>query len=412
MIIDTISLFFTVLFLFVVISYYIFALLPARRYRSYRGSERIAILIPARNEARVIARAIEAVIDARWNGEKDIIVIDDGSDDATSEVARRYPVVVLRNDRHRGKSRSLNRALDHTEARLICVVDADSTVRPDALENLVEPLGDMRVGAVTSTIGVVNRSMLPNPFVHIELLYNSLIRSILSKLNGNVVTPGPLSCYRRDALESVGYFPTDVYSEDVDLTVRIIRAGYLVAVAERARVDTVMPTIPREFKRQRMRFSRGVIFIFRRHLSISRRFIDFYTIPLLLFTYLQSTIMGSITVIKIVQGITLFSPSDVVGIARFLFDWLTMNGFIRWAGAIASGAEPLTAFAVFGLLSSALTYPLYALAIARYDRFHIRDVLAIFFLPIFWLVLSIFYLIAATEFFTRSQENRWKKNER
>ena len=57
---------------------------------------------------------------------------------------------------------------------------------------------------------------------HIEQLYNSLIRLLFSKINANVTTPGPLSVYRKKELMDAGGFSTEGFSEDVDITIRLI----------------------------------------------------------------------------------------------------------------------------------------------------------------------------------------------
>ncbi|MFH1916284.1 MAG: glycosyltransferase family 2 protein, partial [Nanoarchaeota archaeon] len=250
---------------------------------------------------------------------------------------------------------------------------------------------------------------------HIEQIYNSLLRSIFAKVNANVTTPGPLSVYRANLLREIGGFSTKGFSEDVDVTIRLIRKGYVVGYASDAVTETYMPVDVKGFFRQRTRFARGMINIFKRHLKMNAIMIDIYTLPLLVFTYVQAVIMGAITIYNIVSGyVTYFTSKGVyfnLAVLKFFFEWLSLVGFVKWTGSVFSGASPLTLYAAVGIASTLLTYPLYIYAILRFDKkIDWWHVLPIVFMFPFWLLVMAVYIVMLPFGFPK-QDNIWKKNE-
>lgn len=122
----------------------------------------VAVLVPCRNEADVLARKLRNLSACRWpraRMQHRVLVIDDGSQDGTAEVAQRerferdeVRVELLANDVRPGKSGAIEkglRALDR-EVDVVVLTDADVVVEPGAIEALVATLErDARVGMVS-----------------------------------------------------------------------------------------------------------------------------------------------------------------------------------------------------------------------------------------------------------------------
>ncbi|RME30761.1 glycosyltransferase family 2 protein [Candidatus Woesearchaeota archaeon] len=408
----------TTIFLLYVLSYYVLLFLPQRREPRTRRFSSITIIIPARNEAPYLRACIASVLAARFKGTKQVIVIDDASIDETACIARSFGrrLMLLRNTTQLGKAASMNKALKRASGELIAVVDGDSVIAPDALEAAAREAGKRRVAAVAAVVKVKNRRQFVNPWVHIELVYNSLIRALFSKVNANIVTPGALSVYRADALREIGGFSTEGFSEDVDVAIRLIRAGYRVGFAEDAIAETNMPPDPKGFFRQRMRMARGMINILKRHLEANKTVIDLYTLPLFLFWYVQAVIMGSITLYQLWAGyVTYFASKGVyvsLGVLKFFFEWFSIVGFVRWTWHVATGIAPLTFLAAVGIASTLLSYPLFLYALWKYDgALRPLHLLAFCFMFPFWLLIMVIYIMSLPELFRTEQYNRWKKNE-
>ena len=86
-------------------------------------SRTVSAIIPAHNEAARIPSVLKAVVGHPDLSE--IIVVDDGSRDATSEVVRGYPVTLITLPKNEGKSRALARGIETAKGELLLFLDAD-----------------------------------------------------------------------------------------------------------------------------------------------------------------------------------------------------------------------------------------------------------------------------------------------
>jgi glycosyltransferase involved in cell wall biosynthesis len=118
---------------------------------SAKARPRVSIIIPAYNEERTISDVLTAVqaVDASALGvERQIIVVDDGSEDATVELVRRHPgVELVRLAENRGKARAIRAAIEHATGDWILIQDADLEYDPSDHPALLGPLlrGEARV---------------------------------------------------------------------------------------------------------------------------------------------------------------------------------------------------------------------------------------------------------------------------
>ena len=111
----------------------------------------VSVIIPAYNEAATIGRKLDSVLAQNYRADRlQLIVASDGSEDETTEVVRRYAhrgVLLLALPRS-GKSRAIQSAVTRASGAILVFSDANSTLAPDALANLVRPFADSQVGGV------------------------------------------------------------------------------------------------------------------------------------------------------------------------------------------------------------------------------------------------------------------------
>lgn len=407
----------TFIFLLAIISYYILVFIKTKKPKQTHKFSSITVIIPAHNEERYIKASIESILNADFNGKKQIIVVDDGSIDKTYVIASKYKekVKILRT-KHSGKSSSLNMALEIAEGEIIAVVDGDSFIHKTALQSLRQEVERENTVAATGIVKVKNRKKYICMWIHIEQLYNSLIRLLFSKIDANIVTPGPLSIYRKKELLEAKGFSLEGFSEDIDITIRLIRKGYRIGFTDKAIAETNMPYDIKGFLRQRTRFARGMLNILKRHMQLNKTIIDVYTLPLFVFSYAQAVIMGSFTIYQITSGyITYFASKSVyfsLEVTRFFFEWFSIIGFIKWSFNVILGNIPLNFLTIAGIISTLLSYPLFILAIIKFDRkFDLWHLIPIFFMFPFWLLIMLIYILMLPEYFRKKQYNIWKKNE-
>ena len=221
----------------------------------------VSIIVPAYNEQDTIAATVRTLA-ASVYPQLEIVVVDDGSTDATAATVEALGMDNVRLVRvpNGGKALALNTGVALARHDLVVMVDADTIVEPDALARLVEPFADPAVGAVAGNVKVGNRRRLLALFQHIEYVIGfNLDRRLYDALGCIPTIPGALGAFRRQALTDAGGLSIDTLAEDTDLTMGILRAGWRVVYQQRARCHTEAPTTLRQLWQQRYRWSYGTM---------------------------------------------------------------------------------------------------------------------------------------------------------
>ena len=138
------------------------------------GGPEVTILIPALNEEHTIAEVVERVL--RLPVKVEVIVIDDGSSDRTTEILKGYNdrVKVLRNEKPSGKGNAIRQALPFATGRVVIVQDADLEYAPEEIPSLIQPILDGKAKVVYGTRfakGLPNGMALPNKIVNVLLAW-------------------------------------------------------------------------------------------------------------------------------------------------------------------------------------------------------------------------------------------------
>jgi cellulose synthase/poly-beta-1,6-N-acetylglucosamine synthase-like glycosyltransferase/peptidoglycan/xylan/chitin deacetylase (PgdA/CDA1 family)/spore germination protein YaaH len=244
------------------------ALIQARResreiFPTIDPTRFVTVMIPAFNEEQVIERAVRGVLDST-EVEIEVIVIDDGSKDATSQVVRdafagddRVRLLTLDNG---GKARALNRGLELARGEIVIALDADTQFEPTTIARLARWFVDPELGAVAGNAKVGNRVNLITKWQALEYITaQNLERRALARLNAMTVVPGAVGAWRLSAIKSVGGYPHDTLAEDQDLTIAIQRAGWKVRYDQYAIAWTEAPETLRALAKQRFRWAFGTL---------------------------------------------------------------------------------------------------------------------------------------------------------
>ncbi|WP_174298371.1 polysaccharide deacetylase family protein [Sphingomonas bacterium] len=229
----------------------------------------VAVLIPAFNEERVVERAVRGVL-ASTDVRIEVIVIDDGSKDATSEIVASAfagdPRVRLLTLDNGGKAHALNRGLELVTAPIVIALDADTQFETTTIARLarwfVPSTGSQpgALGAVAGNAKVGNRVNLITRWQALEYVTaQNLERRALTRLGAMTVVPGAVGAWRLDAIRSVGGYPDDTLAEDQDLTIAIQRAGWHVRYDQFAVAWTEAPETLRGLAKQRFRWAYGTL---------------------------------------------------------------------------------------------------------------------------------------------------------
>ena len=227
---------------------------------------RIAVLVPAYNEEKVIVRTVRSVLHSDYENLR-VIVIDDGSSDRTFDVAReayakeiaagRVTVLTKPNG---GKAAALNFALDQIDEEFYVGIDADTVIAADAISKLIPHFEDAGIGAVAGNAKVGNRVNLWTRWQALEYITSqNFERRALDLFHVVTVVPGAIGAWRTSAVKAAGGYPLNTVAEDADLTMNLLEQQFKVVYEDRALAFTEAPIDAKGLMRQRFRWSFGIL---------------------------------------------------------------------------------------------------------------------------------------------------------
>ncbi len=230
----------------------------------------VSVLIPARNEERVIATTIAEVAAQDYQGPDghprfEILAIDDASTDETGAIlaslTTRYDhlrVLTRTAVEGGGKAAALNAAVPLCRGDVIVVFDADILIGPDFLKTLIAGL-DPSVAGVQARVRIYNRDAHALAACQDDefAAFHKVMQLGRNALDGAVGLGGQGQAVWASALRHVGGWHTGASTEDLDLTVRLVLAGFRVKFCPRAVVWQEGVTSLPAFLRQRRRWAAG-----------------------------------------------------------------------------------------------------------------------------------------------------------
>ena len=134
----------------------------------------ISIVIPARNEAAKIGKVIEGIRAVSKNYQ--VIVVDDGSEDSTAEVAKSLGCDVFRLEKNMGKGFACRLGAEKAKNQNIVFIDADMQFYPDEIPRMAEGLKECDIA-----IGVRKAMEIPR----IRRLSNAFARALVNSITGS-----------------------------------------------------------------------------------------------------------------------------------------------------------------------------------------------------------------------------------
>ncbi|MDW8048714.1 MAG: glycosyltransferase [Nitrososphaerota archaeon] len=254
-----------------IFTYYALFCKPQSFMKSFRRingvyTPRVSVLIPAHNEEMVIGNLLHRMTELTYPKDRlEVILIDDGSTDATGQIgddfASRfsYIKVVHRPNGGGGKPAALNDGIKFATGEIILTFDADYYPQRDIIEKLVAPFVDPEVGAVQGRVTVMNEDdSIVSKIVTLERIGGYRIDQ--QARDELVLVPqygGTVGGFRRDALEKVGGWDSDMLTEDTDLTIRLALKGYQIRYVNDAEAYEEAVTSWRAYWNQRYRWAKG-----------------------------------------------------------------------------------------------------------------------------------------------------------
>ena len=175
----------------------------------------VSVIIPTKNRADLLKRAIDSVLEQTWEN-YEIVVVDDASDDDTpnllAELSKEHPIKVITNKASKGAAACRNIAINQAEGEYIAGLDDDDFFRPKRIEMLMDEFED-GYSAVTSNdrmmFGEKEIVWKKKPVITLDdlLFYNQVGNQVLTK--------------KAYLLEVGGYDEELASAQDYDLWIRL-----------------------------------------------------------------------------------------------------------------------------------------------------------------------------------------------
>lgn len=270
----------------------------------------VSILVPAYNEEETICDCVESLSYVDYP-EYEIVVIDDGSNDDTSNKLinkfelKKVPrpirrLVKCKNEQfiyegyikdgikltlvkkeNGGKADALNMGINVSKYPLFISLDADSILQRDSISNIVMPfMEDDTTIAVGGSIKVANQVVLDKgqvikvmPPKKILTIFQTIeyyrvfltTRVWFNSFNGNLIISGAFGLFKKNAVLNVGGYDTDTVGEDMDLVVKLHsfyrknKIKYKIKYEYKAICWSQVPEKLKDLKGQRRRWHIGLI---------------------------------------------------------------------------------------------------------------------------------------------------------
>ena len=303
---------------------------------------RVSVLIPAYNEALAIVNVIDHVLKSSHR-DLEVIMIDDGSSDSTYAAAEAvfgtHPQVKLLRKPNGGKASALNAGLRLATGDFIVCIDGDTLMTPTTIGELLAKFANPRVGAVAGCVKIANPNNLLTRWQEVEYaIGQNLDRQALELINGMNTVPGAAGAFRLNVIKEVGGYESDTLAEDTDITMRILRAGYLVGYAPKAFAITEAPETSKQLLRQRFRWSYGAMQTLWKHRSAfgsrTAKGLGWFTLPQVLIFQLMMPILIPVADFMLIAHLWSGSHWSILG-AGLLF--LAVDLFAAGLALILAG---------------------------------------------------------------------------
>ena len=235
----------------------------------------VSIIVPVFNEGKTLRESLQSLLNLSYKN-YEIIIVNDGSSDDTKEIAEKYVgyhqgvfnqvKITLINKENGGKATALNAGIKYSDADFVLCMDGDSQLSPDSLKWAVRHLKDSKIGAIAGNVKVLNRKKFLTDLQALEYIEGlNMARSAQSYIRAVNIIPGPIGLFRRQAVIQAGFYSSDTFAEDADLTLKILANGWKIYYEPRAISLTEAPSSFQQLLKQRYRWTRGIIQSIRKH---------------------------------------------------------------------------------------------------------------------------------------------------
>jgi len=180
----------------------------------------LCVLIPAYNEAGAIGRLIKTIKEFGF----DVMVVDDGSTDATSDIARSAGALVIRHDVNKGKGVSIQEGIRYALANsynAMVIMDGDGQHKPEEIHQFIQKADEKKSSFITG-----NRMRNTAGMPVIRLITNRVMSAVISAICRQHIpdTQCGFKFIRRDALEKLN-LSSSRYDIETEILIEAAMSG-------------------------------------------------------------------------------------------------------------------------------------------------------------------------------------------
>jgi len=224
----------------------------------------VSLIVPCFNEQDNIEGVLNSLLVLDYPKEKlEILIIDDGSKDNTLKIAKQFQKkhkqIQVFHKENGGKYTALNLALTKTKGEIVGCIDADCYAEKNALKKMLPYFETPEVAAVVATIKILRPDNILQGIQYAEFLISAFLKKMLSFLDSIIVTPGPLSLFRKEILDIVGPYKEGHMTEDLEMALRLQSKQMKIAHSIDSVVYTQGQSSLKNLCRQRLRWRRGFL---------------------------------------------------------------------------------------------------------------------------------------------------------
>lgn len=231
-----------------------------------RETPMVSLVIPAYNEEENIGKVLQNIMNIDYPKDKlEVIVVDDGSEDDTYHIAKRYPVRVVRHEENKGRGAAVETGISLATGDYIVTIDSDTLLARDSIKKIVSYMERQpNIGAACGRLRPTRTSGPLGIGQKVEyLLGYAFAKKLKSALGWMLIPSGAFSIYRRRVVADAHI--SNTMAEDFDLGLHVIRKGYRLGYVEEALAETDNPSTLRSFIRQRVRWNVGGLQVLAKH---------------------------------------------------------------------------------------------------------------------------------------------------
>lgn len=268
---------------------------------------KVSVIVPAWNEEVGLLGTIKTILKSRYRN-LEIVVVNDGSTDNSDKMMNDFLVqyeresrgdphkipIIYKYKQNEGKGKALNDGIRLSSGEIIISIDADCVLLPDTVENFVKHFEDDGVYAAVGNVKIGNRKTILETLQYLEFLFSFYFKKADSLFNTIYIIGGAAGAFRRTVFERVGMYSSENITEDIDLSVRIQKAGMRIVYAADAIVYTEAANTFKGLAAQRLRWKRGRFQTFYEHRNLffserrhHNKLLSWLVLPLALFGDIQ-----------------------------------------------------------------------------------------------------------------------------